>query len=152
MNSILVVNANTDHLVALSSLLTNNGYCVIVKSDGASALATFGQGADIDLVISNYVLPDMNGLNFFGSLKATEGAHPPLILLSDRVDVMTYLTALRHGVFEFLFSPVNYRELLRIVQVAIRQSKGFPERNDREAGSQTIFQGDPAAAAYQLSD
>ncbi len=150
MNSILVVNANTNELVTLSSLLSTSGYSVIAKTDGASALSAISEGADIDLVISNFTLPDMNGLNLFGAIKASGSAHPPVILFSDRVDVMTYLTALRHGVFEFLFSPVNYRELLRIVKVATQQSRENSNMTPGKIRREVVdpcFQSDSAARA-----
>ncbi len=128
MKNILVINGNDPALTILSSLLTNSGYNVIAEPDGSSALSIL-DSEEIDVIISDYCLPDMDGPAFIASLKSALPGFPAVIFLSDRVDVEDYLAALGMGAFEFLFRPFHPRELLRIVNVAIRQSP----RNKRNA-------------------
>jgi DNA-binding response OmpR family regulator len=126
MNSILIVNRNSEELLTLSGLLAGNGHCVIAKTDPASALLIMGEGLKPDVVISDYMLPGMDALNFITSLKRITGAHPPVIFLSDHVNVGDYLAGLSAGAFEFLFKPVHPRELLRIVHVAMERGLRNP--------------------------
>lgn len=138
MNSILLVNKNTEDLVTLSSLLARKGYCVIVKSDGASALSVIREGVPIDVVVADYWLPDMDGPTFFTSLKRTTAASPPVILVSDKVDISAYLRALSLGAFEFLFMPVHPAEFLRIVNVAIKRRAGHKDATVDPSESHTL--------------
>ncbi len=121
MSAVLMINRNTGDMAALVRLLGNRGYSVIQKTEGASALSLFREGAEIDAVIADYILPDMDALNFITTLKRMTADPPPVIFLSDRVDVDDYLKALSSGAFEFLFKPLYHPEVIRIVQVAIEQ-------------------------------
>lgn len=117
MKKILVVSGNDQDLAILSSLLAKSGYSVVAESDGSSALAIL-DSEELDVIISDYCLPDMDGAAFITSLKNALPDFPSVIFLSDRGDVEDYLAALGIGAFEFLFRPFHPRELLRIVNVA----------------------------------
>lgn len=159
MRSILVINSNMDNLITVSSMLRNRGYCVIPKTEGGSAFSAVRDGADIDLIIADYMLGDMDALTFMSSLKRIAPARPPVIFLSDRVDVQDYLTAFSLGAFEFLFRPLHPPEFLRIVGVAVRQGtqtdgarSGLFEAEGRGTSatgplSETSFNGDSRAPA-----
>ena len=122
MKNILVVNGYKSTLTILSSLLTKSGYNVIAEPDGSSALSIL-EAEEIDVIISDYSLPDMEGQAFITLLKNALPVLPPVIFLSDRIDVEDYLAALGIGAFEFLLRPFNPHELMRIVNVASAAEK-----------------------------
>lgn len=121
MNSILVVSGNTEQLAIISGILGGRRCRVIARPDASSGLSIMREGGDIQAVVADYILPDMDAVNFFTSLKRINTVPPPVILLSDRVSVEDYLTSLSLGAFEFLFRPIHPPELLRIVDAAIRR-------------------------------
>lgn len=119
MKSILLVDDDPGVLDTLRDILTRFGYSVIAETDAASALAKLRSGAKFDLVISDYRMPVMDGLDFLAFLRQIDTA-VPVIMLTAYGDVESYLKALSLGAYEYIAKPVRSKELGRIVQAALK--------------------------------
>jgi CheY-like chemotaxis protein len=62
MTTILVVDDEPDILALTSEFLAENGYRVLHASDGTGALAIFEREPDINLIVTDVVMPSMSGL------------------------------------------------------------------------------------------
>lgn len=71
-----------------------------------------------DVIITQYDLPDTNGLTLAEQLLALR--QRPIIMLADNPNVELVLQALRLGVADFFVKPVCCEELLDSVQQSIR--------------------------------
>lgn len=118
MKTILLVDDELENLRSLGEILNRFGYRVIAKPDGQSALDTVREGAAVDLVITDYRMPGMNGLEFLTSFRQVR-PEVPAIMLTAYGAVETYLKSLSLGVFEYVNKPVKAKELGRIVKAAI---------------------------------
>jgi CheY-like chemotaxis protein len=78
---ILCVDDNEQDLSVLSFTLSTNGYRVISATSGQQAIEAFSNAA-VDLVLSDYSMPQMNGGQLIGHLKEIAG-HVPMILRGD---------------------------------------------------------------------
>lgn len=78
---ILCVNDNEQELSVLSFMLSTNGYRVLSATNGQEAIEAF-QSAPVDLVVSDYSMPQMNGAQLVSRLKNIAG-HVPMLLLGD---------------------------------------------------------------------
>jgi two-component system, OmpR family, response regulator CpxR len=78
---ILWVNDNEQELSVMSFMLNTNGYRVLATASCEEAIELFS-GTRIDLVLSDYVMPQMNGSRLVGRLKQI-ASHVPMILLGD---------------------------------------------------------------------
>lgn len=78
---ILCVDDNEQELSVLSFMLSTNGYRVLSATNGQEAIAAF-QSAPVDLVVSDYSMPQMNGAQLVSRLKNIAG-HVPMLLLGD---------------------------------------------------------------------
>jgi len=78
---ILCVDDNEQELSVLKFMLSTNGYRVISASNGIDAIDIFADTA-VDLVLSDYAMPQMNGAQLVTRLKQT-ASHVPMILLGD---------------------------------------------------------------------
>lgn len=67
--TVLIVEDENDVRVLLGAVLEDDGFRVIACSDGQSALAAFGRRADIDVVVTDWVMPGMNGLALATALR-----------------------------------------------------------------------------------
>ena len=73
---ILVVDDDALVLIGTSSMLEDLGHTVIEASSAKDALSVLEGGKEIDLVISDYAMPDVNGVEFAARLKARWPALP----------------------------------------------------------------------------
>lgn len=117
MKSILIATAKTDYLIMLTNLLQKRGYVVIPAVDADFALSFLRQGT-VDAVIADYEWADVPG--FIREASSQTPVSPPVIVVSGRVVVNDYLTALSAGAFDFIFWPIRPSEFLRIVAAALR--------------------------------
>lgn len=78
---ILCVDDNEQELSVLTFTLAINGYRVLSARSGQEAIGMFS-GATVDLVLSDYSMPQMNGDQLVNRLKQI-ASHVPMILLGD---------------------------------------------------------------------
>lgn len=130
MKTLLLVDDELENLRSLGEILNRFGYKVITKSDAQSALAVFREGTDVDLVITDYRMPVMDGLEFLNALRQIKPSLP-VVMLTAYGAVETYLKSLSLGVFEYVNKPVKAKELGRIVQAALDSIEPRPAASDR---------------------
>lgn len=118
MKTILLVDDEIENLRSLSEVLSRFGYHVIAKPDGREALAALQDGVSVDLVITDYRMPNMDGLEFLTQLRRVAPSVPTIMLTAYGV-VETYLKSLSLGVFEYINKPVKVKELGKIVKAAL---------------------------------
>ena len=82
---ILCVDDNEQELSVLKFMLATNGYRVVSANNGQEAIGVFSDYA-VDLVLSDYSMPQMNGDQLVNSLKQIAG-HIPMILLELANDI-----------------------------------------------------------------
>lgn len=114
---ILVVEDNPD-LSDYLKLLLSGEYEVITAEHGQEAwdeLLTDGGKAsarDVQLILSDLMMPVMDGFQLLEKLKATDVTrHIPVVMLTARDDVRDKLKALRIGVDDYLTKPFEKEEL-----------------------------------------
>ncbi len=79
--TVLVVEDNASLREALGSVLTDLGYMVVEADDGETALTLVeGQGMQVDLIVSDVVMPRMGGIALLLVLRE-RGLQMPVILL-----------------------------------------------------------------------
>lgn len=79
MAKILLAEDNKLTRVTLAQFLRGQGYAVDVAEDGAQALSLFNQGA-FDLLISDIVLPKLNGWDLLEQAKSISPQTPVLLM------------------------------------------------------------------------
>lgn len=86
LRRILLVDDNANGLAARKSVLEELGYSIVTCTSGTDALEHF-DSRPFDLVVTDYKMPRMDGLELIGRLrKHTPGL--PIVLISGYVDSM----------------------------------------------------------------
>jgi PAS domain S-box-containing protein len=129
--TVLVVNDTVEVLELLTLLLTHEGYRVISAADGKSALE-LAQQSEPDIVISDVVMPEMDGVEFCRRLKQDQQTRdvPVLLVSAVRTAEEDSLTGLVAGADDYLEIPFRRQELL--VKVARLTERHRVERHYRE--------------------
>ena len=108
---ILIVDDNEDVRTALIGSLTQRGYHCVGAEHGASALQLLNSDR-FHLVITDYRMPTMDGLQFLEALKKRP-AHslPPVILMTADMSEKFREQALELGVYAVIAKPFASQEL-----------------------------------------
>jgi len=113
---ILVIDDEPCILQVLEIHLSDAGYDVICAEDGAAALKCLAAG-NVDLVICDFSLPDMDGIELIKAMKAMKAmkAVPPLVVISGYLDDMNEVMVKKSGALEYLRKPFSKEMLLSMV-------------------------------------
>ena len=110
---ILVVDDEENARVALSKILTHDGYEVSSAGNGLEAL-NFLRSNDVELIITDLNMPEMNGLMFLRELNRSYPTSK-VIMITAYGEVESYLEAITLGAFEYINKPVKYDDLKKII-------------------------------------
>ncbi|WP_427151998.1 SpoIIE family protein phosphatase [Streptomyces sp. TRM70308] len=116
---VLVADDNADMREYLTRLLTGAGYGVAAVADGVEALAAVRAHAP-DLVVSDVMMPRLDGLSLVAELRAdSRTAAVPVLLLSARAGQEASIEGLRAGADDYLVKPFTAAELLARVRASV---------------------------------
>src|SRR5690348_7787245 len=113
MSGVQVLVADDDPLqrTKLSVLLRKSGYEVVEAAHGAEAWELLRQ-QPIRLLFTDWMMPEMNGLQLIEQIRRTDLGHYVYIILCTGKDSKTDLVAgIRSGADDFLSKPANPEEL-----------------------------------------
>ena len=104
----------------LSAALTKLGHDVEVAGNGTEAWEAWRDG-EFPLVISDWMMPDLNGLDFCRRIRAEQRADfTCVLLLTSRSGKTNYLEAMAAGVDDFITKPFEKDAFAARIHVAER--------------------------------
>ncbi len=133
---ILVVDDNPTILKLLCQSLEKCGD-VTTATDGADALQKAAK-IQPDLIISDYSMPRMNGLELFENLRQRdETSQIPFVFLASQKDIDERLRTVEEGVEDYLVKPFFVQELSRQVRHITARLYGRKMENLQMRGGTT---------------
>jgi pilus assembly protein CpaE len=110
---ILVVDDDPNVQRLLQYTLKQEGYEVIVASDGAEGFRLWGQDSPA-LILLDVMLPKLDGYQVATKIRQEEGSagHTPIIMLTAEREVEQRVRGLRAGADDYLMKPFHPAELL----------------------------------------
>src|SRR6266540_6369360 len=117
---VLVVD-DEDHILELARLyLSREGYLIETVTDGAQALARFGQ-VKPDLVVLDVMLPNVDGLTICREIR--KQSQVPIIMLTARDEVTDKVVGLELGADDYLTKPFHPQELVARAKALLRRAR-----------------------------
>ena len=118
MGKILIVDDSSTARAQVAKILAGIGREFIEAEDGSQGLALLQQHAEIDLVIVDYNMPVMNGIEMVKSLREVEGYKElPCIMLTsvgaEREDLIAI--AKKVGILAWVSKPITKEQLQLII-------------------------------------
>lgn len=115
--TVLFVDDDEDFRCRAADILFKLGCKVVTRASPEDALKSIADGAirDIDLVISDYVMPGMSGLDLAIRLRQCI-PDLPVILCSGREDLVRRTDWEKAGIREFCAKPMKIRDFARIMR------------------------------------
>ncbi|MBH8571496.1 response regulator [Nostocaceae cyanobacterium CENA369] len=118
MTHILLVEDEVKLAKFLELELSYQGYQVSIAYDGLTAL-TAAREWHLDLVILDWMLPNLSGLEICHRLRST-GNKVPIILLTPKDEASDRLASLDAGANDYVVKPFSIEELLARVQAQLQ--------------------------------
>ncbi len=117
---ILIADDDQITRLLLSSALTKLGHEVREAVNGREALHAW-QGGEFPLIFSDWMMPDLDGLDFCRRVRADPRAeYTYLVLLTSCSGKTNYLEAMNAGADDFITKPFDKEALAARIQVAER--------------------------------
>ncbi|MCB0737389.1 MAG: response regulator [Bacteroidetes bacterium] len=129
--NILVVDDNEEMRFYIKSILGANAR-IYEAENGREALNVLSK-RKIDLITSDLMMPEMDGMELLEALKANEETkNIPVIMVTARADDADKLTALEIGVNDYITKPFYARELLARVNNLLSKAANRIEANNEQ--------------------
>jgi DNA-binding response OmpR family regulator len=119
--SILLVEDEVKLARFIELELDSEGYQITVAHDGLTGL-TLARELTLDLIILDWMLPHLNGLEICRRLRST-GSNVPVILLTAKDEVSDRVAGLDAGADDYVVKPFSIEELLARVRAHLRRTQ-----------------------------
>ncbi|MEO0456252.1 MAG: response regulator transcription factor [Cyanobacteria bacterium P01_A01_bin.114] len=123
MKKILIVDDDNTLRAALTRYLEDRGFLVRNAETGAEGLTLFQQDPP-DLVVSDVMMPEMDGYEFCTELRASRsGQLVPFIFLSGRSELDDRIQGHNIGADDYLVKPFHPKELIAKIEAQLERSR-----------------------------
>ena len=125
---VLVVDDAPLIVEELCEFLEGKGYRCVPCESGYQAIKRFSEDLDIGLVLLDFHMPGMDGIELMQELQRLSGKHRAFeaIMLTGCADKQDVIKALRAGVSDYYQKPIDLNELFEGLQ---RQEVALQERH-----------------------
>lgn len=98
--------------------LSRSGFEVVEAADAATARRSLD---GVDVVVLDWMLPDMSGIGWLRQLRAGERAATPVLMLTARASEFDRVEGLDAGADDYLVKPFSAAELVARVRALLRR-------------------------------
>lgn len=138
MAHVLIVDDEPSVAFMLREVLEEHGHRVTAAESSvqAAALADQGQLDEIDLVLTDFAMPELDGLELLGRIRRA-APDLPVVLLTARGSERLAARAIKAGAFDYLPKPFELEELEAAVTRALELSA--LRREARRGAAETLL-------------
>ncbi|MFB6365410.1 response regulator transcription factor [Paenibacillus elgii] len=131
MKNILIIDDEVEIRELLMIYLKNHGYRIYEAGHGLEALTVYQQHK-IDLVITDIMMPKLDGIEFLKKVRLE--SQVPVLFISAKSEDMDKIYGLQLGADDYVAKPFNPLEVVSRVQALLRRVDAYarPEKEERE--------------------
>ena len=135
---ILVVDDETHVRSMIGATLERQGYDVQLASNGHEAAAIV-EGNAFDLVLTDIVMQDGNGIALLERIRAQQ-PHLPVIIVTAIHDIGVAIDAMRRGAYDYLLKPFEREHLVATVLRALEHRQALQESHNYQQNLEQVVQ------------
>ena len=122
MFRILVVEDDREQNRTVCTYLRHNGYDAVGCLDANAAYDALYGGALFDLILSDIMMPDVDGFEFAKTIRE-QNQDIPILFMTARDDFAAKQRGFRAGIDDYMVKPVDLDELLLRIGALMRRAK-----------------------------
>ena len=126
MFNILVVEDDKNLRKLITTYLQRNKYNTYEATNGEEALNVLDQSY-IDLIVSDIMMPKMDGYELIKSLREAK-YEVPILIITAKSEIEDKKEGFLLGADDYMVKPIDIEEMLLRVQVLLRRSKSASEK------------------------
>ena len=119
---ILLVEDDEDFGRSLALILKHKGFLPQWVASGEQALEVL-TGKQFDVVITDMLMPGMNGLEFLRKYREIHGGDTPVVMITGYGSVNEAVEAMKAGAFGYFLKPVNQDEICLTLEKAMEMGR-----------------------------
>ena len=121
--TIVIVDDEEIVLTSINSFLTLETEYTVKSFTSVKEALEFIKDNDVDLVVSDYLMPEMDGISFLAKVRDIK-PHVPRIILTGYADKENAIKAINEvGLFQYIEKPWNNDDLLIIFRNGLEKQK-----------------------------
>ncbi len=117
MARILIVDDDLNTCQSLTAALSKDGHQVFEAHSGKEALEKI-RGQEVELTVIDLMMPGMNGLDFFQTLKALR-PEVVSIMISAQATIEVAVSAIKSGIYDFITKPFRLNDIKKAIAKAL---------------------------------
>lgn len=121
MVKILVVEDDRNFNDLIATILRQNGYTV-QGAENPPAAYDLLHSEQFDLVLSDIMMPQVDGYQFAQELRRTDPSIP-ILFITARDDIASKEKGFNSGIDDYMVKPINFNELLLRIKALLRRAK-----------------------------
>ncbi len=129
---IMIVDDEANARTGLAELLRDEGYEVETAADAFKALGKLDSFAP-HLILSDLRMPGMDGIELMKRVKSPSQRECGFVMMTAFGAVESAVEAMRAGALHYLTKPINFDELLIVVERALEQQRLVSDADDLRA-------------------
>jgi len=148
VGTVLVVDDEANILKVFAARLKRHGHSVLTSLTAEEALERLNR-EDVDVLLSDYMLPGQSGMDLLG---VARDSYPdlPVIMMTAYGSIEMAVDAMKQGAYDYLTKPVDYHEMCLLIDRALKERDLVPSKQP-EIGRESEF-GGMIGAAPEMQD
>jgi DNA-binding NtrC family response regulator len=119
---LMLIDDELPILESLARALKPTGYGCVTFQSSPKALDAYRQGG-FDVVITDFMMPEMNGIEVLKSIKAMD-SEARVIILTGYADIENAIAAVNNGAYAFFRKPLDFRDFIRTLKKIELETEG----------------------------
>lgn len=119
-------------------VLSREGFDVTSYASALKMLDAVEEAEPPDLVVTDLMMPDMNGIEMMEALRRRK-LHVPVIIMTAHSSVKTAVEAMSLGAFHYLQKPINLEEMRALIAKALDLYEDKPEIKEVKVSQRASF-------------
>ena len=137
MFRILIVEDDTELRQLFQKVLTKHGYSVLGAGDGSEALSVLDREY-VDLIISDIMMPEMDGYELVRVLRES-GSKIPVLMITAKEAFDDMRLGFFSGTDDYMVKPVNVNEMVLRVGALLRRAQMINDRRLSIGGTEMEY-------------